>query len=285
MEAFEGYIYCITHSDMPGRVKIGMTERTPEERCAEANRSTWSLPLFQIEFAKRVSNPLYEEKRIHTFFSKERIHPRREWFALPLEKVKPLFDIIDGTDWDPNTTFLADQRSAEVCFDMSRDMSAAGGSQSTSLSASSSTFLGDRRSSEGCRESSTGMSDDSEEDNAESENDEDENVSSGAGGGEGIGPKGNRTKDAMRLYFKDGQQIRHAIGNDIWYGTYKYSINKIVREDIQYSALSAFAKQHHVSVGSTSAGGNGWTVCYCEVENGKWIPANDLPKNTIGSSE
>jgi T5orf172 domain len=235
----EGSIYCITHPDMPGRVKIGMTERTPEERCADANRSTWSLPMFKIEFAKYVKDRFFEEKRIHTFFSKERIHPRREWFDVPLEKVKMLFDIIDGTDWDPNLVNASDGESDHLV-------------------------------------------------NGESDGECEEGCTMGTGvgiGGEGIGPKGNRTKDAMRSCFKEGQKIRHVIGKnggEVWYGIYQN--NKIVRDGIQYSSLSTFAKEHHASIGSSCAGGNGWMVCDCEIQSGQWILANDAFLAAIGSS-
>lgn len=43
-----GYIYAFSNKSMPGFIKIGMTERTPEERLAEANLpDTFKPPLPQ----------------------------------------------------------------------------------------------------------------------------------------------------------------------------------------------------------------------------------------------
>jgi hypothetical protein len=98
-----GCIYCLTHPEQPGRAKIGCSkESNPEIRCSQANRDTWTLPLWKIEFAKKVKDPHYEEKRIHAFLVKDRVHPRREFFITPIEKVKMVFDLIDGEYWDPN---------------------------------------------------------------------------------------------------------------------------------------------------------------------------------------
>ena len=50
----DGYLYCFSNSSMPGILKIGMTERTPDIRLSEANSSnTWKPPTpYKIEFAK-----------------------------------------------------------------------------------------------------------------------------------------------------------------------------------------------------------------------------------------
>ena len=55
----EGYIYCFSNKSMPGILKVGMTERTPDVRLNESNNSdTWRPPTpYKIEFAKKVSNP------------------------------------------------------------------------------------------------------------------------------------------------------------------------------------------------------------------------------------
>ena len=66
-EEKEGWVYCISNESMPGLLKIGMTDRTPQQRLAEANKSdTWRPPTnFAIEFAKKVKNALQKEKTIH----------------------------------------------------------------------------------------------------------------------------------------------------------------------------------------------------------------------------
>jgi len=88
---------------MPGILKVGMTERTPEERLSEANASdTWRPPTpYKIDFAKKVSNPFQKEKTLHTLLGQytDRIHPRREFFRLSQEEVLKFVDLMDGEMW------------------------------------------------------------------------------------------------------------------------------------------------------------------------------------------
>ena len=88
---------------MPGILKVGMTERTPEARLSEANASdTWRPPTpYKIVFAKKVSNPSQKEKTIHTLLEQytDRIHPRREFFRVSQEEVLKFFDLMDGEMW------------------------------------------------------------------------------------------------------------------------------------------------------------------------------------------
>ena len=101
--ATEGYIYCFSNASMPGILKIGMTERTPEKRLMEANSSdTWRPPTpYKIEFAKNVLNPKQKETTLHNLLSQytERINPKREFFRVSLEEIKTFFELIDGDLW------------------------------------------------------------------------------------------------------------------------------------------------------------------------------------------
>jgi hypothetical protein len=88
---------------MPGILKVGMTERTPEIRLNEANSSdTWRPPTpYKIEFAKKVLTPKQKETTLHNLLSQytERINPKREFFRVSSEEVKTFFDLIDGDLW------------------------------------------------------------------------------------------------------------------------------------------------------------------------------------------
>jgi hypothetical protein len=99
----KGYIYCFSNESMPNILKVGMTERTPEIRLNEANKSdTWRPPTpYVIEFAKYVIHPQEKEKILHKILSQysKRIHPTREFFQVSLEEVKTFFDLIDGDLW------------------------------------------------------------------------------------------------------------------------------------------------------------------------------------------
>ncbi len=53
-----GYVYCMSNPSMPGLLKIGMTERTPDIRLGEANMSnTWIPTPFELELAPVFINP------------------------------------------------------------------------------------------------------------------------------------------------------------------------------------------------------------------------------------
>ncbi len=99
----DGYIYCFSNPVMPGILKVGMTERTPEVRLVEANASdTWRPPTpYKIEFAKKVSDASGKEKTLHTLLEQytERINPRREFFRVSPEEVRKFFDLMDGEMW------------------------------------------------------------------------------------------------------------------------------------------------------------------------------------------
>jgi hypothetical protein len=88
---------------MPGILKVGMTERTPEIRLGEANASdTWRPPTpYKVEFAKKVSYASSKEKTLHILLEQytDRIHPRREFFRVSSEEVLKFFELMDGEMW------------------------------------------------------------------------------------------------------------------------------------------------------------------------------------------
>lgn len=133
----DGYIYCFSNLSMPGILKVGMTERTPDARLVEANVSdTWRPPTpYKIEFAKKVTNPSHKEKTLHTLLEQytERIHPRREFFRVTPEEVQKLFDLMDGEMWvearheedeeddgSSDTSQVVGQSNPKGCRDMAK---------------------------------------------------------------------------------------------------------------------------------------------------------------------
>ena len=97
-----GYIYCFSNPSIPSNTfKIGYSKRTPDNRLNEANRSSWVVMPFKIEFAKKVSNPIEKEHKIHTLLMRftKRPNPNREFFEANIEDIKSIFDLIDGEWW------------------------------------------------------------------------------------------------------------------------------------------------------------------------------------------
>ena len=95
-----GYVYCMSNPAMPGLLKIGYTERTIDERLQEANLSTWVPHEFSLEFAKFVKEPNAKEQIVHRILAADRVNPRREFFRTTPDKVRLLFDLMDGPWWD-----------------------------------------------------------------------------------------------------------------------------------------------------------------------------------------
>lgn len=94
-----GYIYCMTNPAFKdGLVKIGLTMRTPEERRRELSTTGVPLP-FVVEFAKQVVNPTEKEKSLHLILEEKRINQDREFFLCPVEEVRSLFEMYEGSWW------------------------------------------------------------------------------------------------------------------------------------------------------------------------------------------
>jgi hypothetical protein len=83
---------------MPGLLKIGMTNRSPDKRLQEANTSnTWIPTKFQMEITQKVKNPKEKEKILHSILQKytERVDIKREFFRVSLDEVKLFFSLMD----------------------------------------------------------------------------------------------------------------------------------------------------------------------------------------------
>lgn len=95
-----GWIYCLSNPSIPNLYKIGMTKKTPESRAKELYKTGLPEP-FVIEFAKNVNEPMEKEKSIHKLLKNERHNSSREFFSSDLSKIKNIFSLCDGVDWEP----------------------------------------------------------------------------------------------------------------------------------------------------------------------------------------
>lgn len=95
-----GYIYCFSNPSMPDLLKCGMTTKFPTERLSNANSpDTFKPPTpYKIEFAKKVHNPYEKENLIHRLLEKYNIRNgmNKEFFKISVDKVRNVFDLIDG---------------------------------------------------------------------------------------------------------------------------------------------------------------------------------------------
>lgn len=133
----EGYVYCMTNEHMPGFVKVGYTDRTPEDRLAEANGDTWSIPCWICEASVKVRSPRDAEKAIHLLLGHEggRISPRREFFNCSVDYVKMVFAILRTQNPEPTpqavilaevNTVIATELKRSVSFSESPSPSPSG---------------------------------------------------------------------------------------------------------------------------------------------------------------
>ena len=84
-----GWVYAFESPSMPGVVKIGATDRDPEERLHEANESDTRPPeAYRIAWAAEVDAPFIVEKRIHAAFAELRINPGREFFRITADEAR-----------------------------------------------------------------------------------------------------------------------------------------------------------------------------------------------------
>lgn len=100
----DGSVYCMSNPSMPGILKIGIVEiegKTPEDRARELFTTGVPMP-FKVEFARcGVRTPREKERALHAILERQgyRVYPRREFFRMSVDDVRPYFDLIDGTWW------------------------------------------------------------------------------------------------------------------------------------------------------------------------------------------
>jgi hypothetical protein len=95
-------IYVLTNEAMPGLVKIGRTDESVEARMLQLGGTGVPLP-FECYFAAQVVDATKLEKTLHQLFSKERVNPKREFFAVEPERVVLAIQIGHFTDVTPGS--------------------------------------------------------------------------------------------------------------------------------------------------------------------------------------
>src|SRR5438128_1100387 len=80
-----GHVYILLNPMMQGLLKIGMTERTPEERARELSNTTGVPVPYSIAFSEEVIDCVRAERLIHARLDRHRVNQHREFFHLPLK--------------------------------------------------------------------------------------------------------------------------------------------------------------------------------------------------------
>jgi len=118
----EGYVYCFSNPEYPTLLKVGRTGKTPKERAKDLETTGVPAP-FKIEFAKKVKNIETAEKNIHRALEvfEERPYPNREFFRTTLDKVRILFDMVEGEYLVENNVLPSNGNPTDT-FGRCRDM-------------------------------------------------------------------------------------------------------------------------------------------------------------------
>jgi T5orf172 domain len=92
-----GYVYALLNPGMPGIVKIGRTDRHPEERAKELTTTGNPHP-FVAAYWKAVTNPVLAEAALHEKFDMFRVNQKREFFKVDVIQVITAIQALDGID-------------------------------------------------------------------------------------------------------------------------------------------------------------------------------------------
>lgn len=93
-------VYVLTNPAMPGLVKIGITERTIEQRLRELDQTGVPLP-FECFYAAEVTNCRDVERALHEAFDDHRVRRSREFFRLSPEKPRAIVRLLEQREVTP----------------------------------------------------------------------------------------------------------------------------------------------------------------------------------------
>ena len=80
-----GWVYVLDNPSMPGKVKIGFTERIPDIRASELDATGVPTP-FDLQFTALVDRAFELEQAVHASMDVNRVRQNREWFDLTVHE-------------------------------------------------------------------------------------------------------------------------------------------------------------------------------------------------------
>lgn len=93
-------VYVLTNPAMPGLVKIGITQRTIEQRLRELDQTSVPLP-FECFYAAEVGDCRRVEGALHEAFDDHRVRASREFFRLSPEKPRAIIRLLAQREVTP----------------------------------------------------------------------------------------------------------------------------------------------------------------------------------------
>ncbi len=98
-----GYVYILTNPAMPGLVKIGSTKLLPDVRARQLASTGVPRP-FQVVAFHRFEDELRVERKLQAMFSQHRVHSRREFFEVSVEKAHEALRYLSNGKFDDSVT-------------------------------------------------------------------------------------------------------------------------------------------------------------------------------------
>jgi hypothetical protein len=133
------YIYILINPSLAGMLKIGRTNRFPEQRASELSRNTNMPTPFMVAYEEEVKDSELAEKLIHEELTEQgfRITDSREFFSIPLKTAiqvvakvaRQMRDLIPSTEKDFDQTDIEENSLAE--YYLQQGIDALGGSENT----------------------------------------------------------------------------------------------------------------------------------------------------------
>jgi hypothetical protein len=87
-----GFVYILFNPCMPGLLKIGCTNRSPNERARELSNPTGVPDDFRVLAYFELEDFQHWERKIHTDFDRLRFNPSREFFRVSVPDLKRIMD-------------------------------------------------------------------------------------------------------------------------------------------------------------------------------------------------
>lgn len=96
-------VYVLTNLAMPGLVKIGMTDRSVEDRVKELSHPSGVPTSFKVHYACTVKDAEFVEKQVHLAFNfgDNRLNQKREFFKIDPQRIVDILKLVEIEDVTP----------------------------------------------------------------------------------------------------------------------------------------------------------------------------------------
>jgi hypothetical protein len=89
------WVYILSNPSIPGVLKIGYTNYSPELRAKQISSSTGVVVPYKVEWAFKCSDGFLLESKIHNALKDFRINNQREFFLIDLEEAKKIITLME----------------------------------------------------------------------------------------------------------------------------------------------------------------------------------------------